>query len=221
MSILDAVLRSPEQIRQHPLVRWLKERLAASDDFRVELQEDSSPLGNSVTGFCVLRDRKEQEQPPQFYDWDDDLNAALIDLGIKAIDLQQEGLRYSLVLRSSLRKVERRYGDGFLNAVLIELIDESDLSKSDEIKEVRKQIVVNKPFRGQGQSIEDCRNMIAAEIGGCAQDLKDKLQYTSTEARMIMEKAIAQYLDERFSITSQRQLGLISANGHTTNGYHY
>jgi hypothetical protein len=215
MSNLDDVLRSPDDAPQHPVVQWLQTRIAAGDEIRVALKVNSSPLDSSVTGLFVLRKENGVDQAPQVFDWDDDLNAAMINLGIKAVDIQQEGERFALILRAALRKVERRYGDGYMNAVLIDLIDESSLGKDGEIGRVRRLIHPNSPERS-GNSYGVCRDAIALEIGGRAKELRDKLHYNPEELKTVMDKAIAQYLDERFSITSLRRLGWIDESGRTT-----
>ena len=140
-------------------------------------------------------------------EWDDGVNAGLVDLRIKAIDLQQEGERFALAIRAALRKVERRYGDGYMNAVLVDLIDESDLSKGGDIAEVRKYIHTNRPERSR--SYHECRELIANEIGGRAVELRDKLEYKPEEVKAVMTKALAIYLDERFSVSSRRHFGLL------------
>jgi hypothetical protein len=148
-----------------------------------------------------------KEQQPQQFEWDDELNASLVGLGVRARDIKQEGLRFSLGLRAALRKVERRYGDGYLNAVLVDLVDESDLSRNGEIAEVRKYLHANPAERSK--SYAACRELIANEIGGRAVELRDQLKYPPDEVKAVMEKALATYLDERFSVSSRRQLGLL------------
>lgn len=216
MSTLDDVLRSPDNLPQHPVVQWLKTRLMAGDELNVAIEHDSSPLGSSESELIVLRKENGAEQPPQVYRWDDDLNAAMIFLGIKAVDLRQEGERFAIALRAALRKVERRFGDGYMNAVLVDLIDESSLGKSGETESVRRQIHTNSPERS-GRSYDHCREAIALEIGGRAKELRDKLKYSPEDIGIIMDMAIARYLDERFSITSLRTLGWIDENGRTVN----
>lgn len=215
MNTLDDMLRSPDDVPQDPVVKWLMARINAGDEISVTFQQDSSSLGSSISGLIVLRKENSVEHVPQIYPWDDDLNAAMIELGIKAIDIQKEGERFARVLRSKLHKVERRYGDGYMNAVLIDLIDESDLGKDGEIGKIRRSIHCNTPER-RGQSYKECREAIAIEIGGSAKEIRNKLKYNPDELKLVMDRAIAQYLDERFSITSLRRLGWIDANGHTT-----
>jgi len=91
--------------------------------------------------------------------------------------------------------------------VLIDLIDDSELSKGDEIADVRKHIHANPPERNG--SYQACRDLIANEIGGRAVELRDKLGYKPEEIKAVMTKAIAIYLDERFSVSSRRYFGLL------------
>jgi hypothetical protein len=135
------------------------------------------------------------------------LNAGLIGLGVRAKDLPQEGVRFALGIRAALRKVERKYGDGYLNAVLVDLLDESGLCKDGEIAEVRRYVHANPPERSR--SYGECRELIANEIGGRAVELRDKLGYKPEETKAVMTRALAIYLDERFSVSSRRQFGLL------------
>ena len=103
--------------------------------------------------------------------------------------------------------MERRYGDGYLNAVLVDLLDDSDLSKGDEIAEVRKYVHTNAPERNR--SYDACRELIASEIGGRAAELRHKLKYKPEEIKEVMTKALAIYLDERFSVSNRRMFGML------------
>lgn len=206
MTTIDDMLRAPSEVTLHPVVRWVKARRQAGDDVRVELHRSEPGLGSTTTQLVIVWRSGGQEQPPQPYDWDDELNSALIGEGVRAASLPQEAERFALGLRAALRKVERRYGDGYLNAVLIDLIDESALSKDGEIAEVRRFIKTNSPERNS-RTYSDCREAIASEIGGRAVELREKLQYGPDELKAVMEKALALYLDERFSVTRRRTLG--------------
>jgi hypothetical protein len=215
MSTIDDLLGSQDHGSGHPVVQWLKARLADGEEIRVVLQWSSSPLAPAICGLIVQQKVNGEAQAPQIYEWDDDLNAAMIDMGIRAVDIQQEGERSARVLRAALRKVERRYGDGYMNAVLVDLLDASDLGKKGEIAKVRKMIHADPPDR-DGRSYTLCRDTIASEIGGRAKELREKLRYDPEELKTVMDIAIARYLDERFSISTMRRLGWIDEAGHTT-----
>ena len=206
MSTIDEMLRAPAEAALPPVVRWLKARLAAGDELKVELYKPESALGSSTTELVLHRKEGGREQAPQQYEWDDELNAALVNLGVRAVGLKNEGERFALGLRAALRKIERRYGDGYLNAVLVDLIDESNLSKSGEIADIRKFVHTNSPERSS-RTYSDCRDQIASEIGARAAEVREKLKYGEEDLKTIMSKALAIYLDERFSVSRRREMG--------------
>lgn len=208
MNELDQMLDPPAETALPPQVRYWKSRLEAGDELQLEVHRPEAEIGMVPTELVVLRWEKGEEQQPEQFQWDDELNGSLIGLGVKAKDIQQEAIRFSLGIRAALRKVERKYGDGYLNAVLVDLLDESDLCRNGEIAEVRKYVHTNSPDRGS-RSYKECRDLIANEIGGQAVELRDKLKYLPEEVKAIMEKALAIYLDERFSVSSRRQFGLL------------
>ncbi len=207
MNELDKMLDAPGEMVLPPLVRYCKSREEAGDRIEVELYRPDSAGGLSRTDLVIHRWEQEKEQEPRQVEWDDGVNAGLVDLGIKAINLQQEAERFALGIRAALRKVERRYGDGYLSAVLVDLLDESDLCKGGEIADVRKYVHTNSPERSS--SYHECRDLIANEIGGRAVELRDKLKYKPEEIKAVMTKALAIYVDERFSVSSRRYFGLL------------
>jgi len=205
MSTIDEMLRARADRTLPPLVRWVKSRLEAGDELHVELYRPKSALDSSTVELFICRKEGGEEQEPRSVEWDDELNSALVNLGVRAIDLNNEGERFALGLRAGLRKVERRSGDGYLNAVLLDLIDESNLGKGGEIAEVRKHVQANRPERTRAYF--NCREEIASEIGARATELRDKLKYGEDDLKTIMSKAIARYLDDRFSVSARRALG--------------
>jgi hypothetical protein len=207
MNELDTMFDAPREMALPPLVRYCKERKEAGDRIEIELYRPDAAGGLSRTDLVIHRWEQGNERDPQQVEWDDGVNSGLVDLGIKAIDLQQEAERFALAIRAALRKVERRYGDGYLSAVLVDLLDESDLTKGREIADVRQYVHTNSPERSP--SYRACRELIANEIGGRAVELRDKLGYEPEEIKAVMTKALAVYLDERFSVSSRRNFGLL------------
>lgn len=55
MSSIDDMLRAPSEAAFPPVVRWLKARLAAGDDLKVELYKPESALGSSTTELVIHR----------------------------------------------------------------------------------------------------------------------------------------------------------------------
>src|SRR5208283_370571 len=149
--------------------------------------------------------------PLETVPWDDDLNAGLIQLGIRANSPEQEEERFALGLRAAMRKAEREFGDGYFNAVLVEFLKASDLAGFRPIAEVLDHAFATEPYR-EGKAVSKyalCRQMIDDAIRGRAGELTTALRYSQEEAKRILVAALARYLDERFSVSSRRQLGLL------------
>ena len=143
--------------------------------------------------------------------WDDDLNAGLIGLKVKSPSLEQEAERFSLGLHAAMRGIEREFGDGYFNAVLVELIKDSDLGRYPEIGEVLRYAYANAPHREGGafDRYTICRELIADAISGRAKELTSDLGYNREDAKRILISALADYLDARFSVSSRREYGLL------------
>ena len=207
MNELDKMLDAPDEAALPPVVQYCKTRRKAGDKIEVELYRPDAAGDVSGTQLVIHRWAGEEQQAPIQIEWDDGVNNGLVDLGIRALNLDQESERFTLALRAALRKVERKYGDGYLNAVLVDLIDESELSKNGALAEVRRYVQTNPPERGR--SYQACRELIANEISGRAVELREKLKYKPDEIKTAMTKALSIYLDERFSVTSRRSFGLL------------
>jgi hypothetical protein len=191
-----------------PLVKFYRDRIAAGDQVQVELYQPDSGPGLSRTDLVIHRRTGGEQHAPQQIAWDDEVNAGLIDLHVRATDLANEAARFTLVLRAAMKKIERKYGDGYFNTVLVNLIDESDLARSGEIAEVRPYVHVSETNRGR-ESYGECRDAIAREIGVRATQLREKLGYAPEELKAIMTRALATYLDGRFSVSNRRRFGML------------
>jgi hypothetical protein len=149
--------------------------------------------------------------PLETVPWDDDLNGGLIQLGVRAVSQEQEGERFALGLRAAMRKPEREFGDGYFNGVLTEFLNDSELTKDREIAEILKHAHAVRPFKGGNSSdrYDLCRQMVADALRGRARELTGPLRYTQEEAKRILVAALARYLDDRFSVSYRRRLGLL------------
>jgi hypothetical protein len=139
--------------------------------------------------------------------WDFDLNRWLIDQKVRARDEQNECLRFNLVLAELLRKIEIRLGDGYFSAVLLEVIKKTGLADRTEIREILSGVGNYSPYYGKiyDQSVQ----AIEGALSQCALWLRDQLGYSQSEAERIFVGAVASYLDDRFSVTNRKILGLV------------
>jgi hypothetical protein len=142
-------------------------------------------------------------------DWDDDLNTGLVRLGIKAITPENEEERFALALRTAFGKPVYRFGEGYFNSVLITHLRESPFAGYPAVAEVLRQVTVA-PLESRSHSYSDCSDMIDLAIRGRAHELVKDLHYERTQAEEILAGALARYVDERFSVTNRRSLGLLA-----------
>ena len=241
MKTFDSLLESPQaDIPLHPRLRNWRERLTQPGvEAELELHRPVTALGLAQTQMMLHFTEGGQPQPIEETAWDDDLNTGLIDLGVRSVNPEEEAKRFALGLRATLQKAAREYGDGYLNAMLVDLFTESDLVRYPEIAEVLEYSAAL-PFDRQARSSRSynaCREMVADaiaarmnELQARRRNLKDSIRqdgrdslnsrgaesndryglgYAHEDAKRILVKAIAQYLDERFSVSSRRRLGLL------------
>jgi hypothetical protein len=203
--VFDDVQTDPPPV--HPRVRHWRNRLARGTQLGVEVVRSPEALGERVTELVVSAGDGDTD-PPEVFAWDDELNAALVQLGIRATDRTNEEQRFALGLRAAVRKATREFGDGFVNSVLLELVNESDLSRHASIADVVKHAHALAPNR-DSKRYTPCREMIADAISGRMYELKSDLKYSPADARDILVAALARFLDERFTVSSRRRLGLL------------
>ena len=212
MPILDEILdqSTTNTPPPHPRLRSWKERIDRTGQ-KPTLEVFRPPtlgMGTQVE-MSVCFTENGTPQPPEIFPWNDDLNMSLIELSVRAIDHQNEVERFTLSLRSALRKATREFSDGYFNAILSEFVNESDLPRQHpEIADVMQHAAVLKPH--VGRNYKPCRELIADAIVGRKYELEKTLNYKPEEARDILVKVLAKYLDERFSVSYRRRLGLLA-----------
>lgn len=189
----------------HPKLRDWRSRKEAGDTLTVEVRRPreglvalpaviymkiTAPGGKSVT-----------EREP----WEYHLDVGLVEDHVRAVNRENEGERFGLLLRELLRPIESRFGDGFFNGVFLELVRSSGLAHHQALAAVLEAVSA-KPVRPRGEK-EDCADRIRAALSQCATWLVNSLNYGRSEAEEILAGAVAGYLDERFSVTSRRLMG--------------
>jgi hypothetical protein len=210
MTTLRDFLGTGDDVVEHPTVRLWRSWIEAAKgcEARVELHRPRDVIGFKPAKlyFYVLNAQSKPIHSGQD-DWDPDLNRALVRLGVRAMTPENEGQRFSLSLAEALSKPENRYGDGFFNSVLVEVVKEIDFSDFPRMAEILKHVVALEPNR-MSPSYSDCREMIVQAIGNQGRELREHLGYAEDEATRILSNALANYLDERFSVTNRRVMGL-------------
>jgi hypothetical protein len=212
MTRLDDFFTQVPDVPGHPRLRnWQARLKQAGASATLEVFRPITMSGQAPAEMNVEFTENGRRLPLEAVAWDDDLNTGLIRLGVRAVNPDQEAQRFALGLRAAMRQAEREFGDGYFNGVLVDFLSDSDLTSDPEIVDVLKHAYALKPAReGKAQArYTACREMIADAISGRARELTGPLHYLQEEAKGILVRALARYLDERFSVSSRRRLGLL------------
>lgn len=213
MSVLEDYFRqTKEDTFTHPLLHRIDEAMKRADVEKlvVEVLRPKDVLGFKAAKLYLhmLDEAGHDPFPPLVEAWDDALNTDLVKRNIRAVSIANETVRFTLSLRSALQIPEIRFGDGYFNAVLVDYIEKSPFADHPAVKPVLKH-VYRSGTETSSQAYAECSNMIDATIRGRAVELVNDLKYDQTTAIEILAAAIGQYLDERFSVTNRRNLGLL------------
>ncbi|MGO8747516.1 MAG: hypothetical protein ACLQNE_16205 [Thermoguttaceae bacterium] len=185
MTTIDDFFSNPTEF-QHPRVRNWKTRLAEpGTSATMEVSRSETEVGQFQPDMNLQFTKDGHPLPLETVPWDDELNGKLIRLAVRAVSAEQEAERFALGLRVAMRKTEREFGDGYFNAVLVDLITDSDLTRYPDIAEVLKHSTALSANR-ESKRYNPCREMIADAISGRARELTERLGYSQDEAKQIL-----------------------------------
>lgn len=199
---IEEFFQTPDEFN-HPKAKQWSELIKSGGEVKCEIYRKRQGFNYSPAKIYIHIERKNNERITDDDDWDYDLNQFLIKNKIRAITAENEQLRFSLCLKDLFKKPEIRYGAGYFNSVLMELVVSAF---NDELKNEISSIPWNSP--NKGNSYEECQSMIIGVIKLCAINLAYELSYKLDIAQSILAHAMGLYLDERFSITNRKRMGL-------------
>jgi hypothetical protein len=211
MSNADEFFADDEDWEGHPKLRYWMERLGRPEisDSKCELYRRRDGLAfRPAKIYMHFYDQAGQEVQCDADDWDDALNGGLVRKGIQAITEENEEERFALSLRAAFKRAEFRFGDGFFNSVLIDLVTNSPFAQDPRVEEVLGHVRVLPPNM-ESQAYYDCKETITLAIRGRAHELTRDLKYDRPAAERVLAGALARYVDERFSVSNRRLLGLL------------
>lgn len=209
MTSLDQFFHAPADFVLHPRLRNWKERLAQpGTTATVSVFREETLVGRSPTELNVQFIERGKPAPLETMLWNDDLNAGLVDLRVRAESPEQEAERFALGLRNAMHTPSVEFGDGFLNSVLLDWAKRSDLASYPPITDVLAHAYALDP-NTESRKYKPCLEMIEGAIAGRARELTEKLGYSEEEAKQILLRAIARYLDDRFTVSYRRRLGML------------
>lgn len=207
MSILDEYFRTEPTENLHPKARYWRRRFEPGVRAICEVRRPRDGLTFKPAKIYVTFYKGDSELDTDGDDWDPELDAELVRQGVRAKDRGNEALRFGLLLNKLLARAESRHGDGYYSSVLIDHIRNSPLGRCKPIEDILPKISVPAPDR-TSSSYRDCKDEIFECLATVGKALVGGLHYSDAEAEYILPSAVANYLDERFSITNAALLGL-------------
>ncbi|MDM8549339.1 hypothetical protein QUF72_04640 [Desulfobacterales bacterium HSG2] len=210
MSDFDKYFTKPEKKYYHPKLNLWKIYLDRGASSEIEIRRERDGLIFFKPTIMLIHFYGQENYCDDEL-WDPDLNHWCVESGIKAIDLDNESLRFSLAFRDEFRKPEDRFGDGVFNRMLLHVIDTSPFKQHESVSDVRKDIHRGNPTFNS-QTFNDCSEMIEFLIQERALELVEKLCYKKDKAIDILAGALGKYLDDRFSVTNRRLMGFSDTN---------
>ena len=179
--------------------------LTGAKELRVEFVRPRDGLSFAPARVSVSFERGDRRVPREIAQWDLQLDDWLIEHRAKACDPGNEAERFGYRFRELLEHPEERYGGGFFNSVLVRYLNESELSSLAPIRRMLGS--VHEYRHSDSESARDCAAYIEQIFVQAAQQLSKELDYPRPQAIEILANAIAYYLDERFNVTTRKQLG--------------
>lgn len=140
-------------------------------------------------------------------EWNADINTWLLDNGGKAESIPNEIERMGFSLVEALRESPYEFGKDYTNAVLLEILH-ANFDNKNEIANALKQISYTTPSE---QSVYYARahDFIETQFKNIITILGKQLEYSSIDTETILCGSIVYMLDERFSITNRKNLGIL------------
>jgi len=205
MSGLDIFFQNPKEF-QHPMIRsWSQLLHDRGGTPSCEIERKREGLGFLRAKIYLHFDFPGGIRTTEQDDWDNELNRFLVERHVRAVSADNEQIRFALMLKEGLKKSEVRFGDGYFNSVLVELLATA-FSDSVVVQDKLREIAASKPH--QGRVYRECVEMIESAIAKCAQSLLKDLGYEQPLAEKILAGGVGYYLDERFSLLNRRLVGL-------------
>ncbi len=209
MSASNKYFDNPPKRPEHPRIRaWRSYRKAPGvHHVGVEILQERDGLVTPAPRLFVFFYGKDGEVVKDDEAlWEPELEEWLIgEEKARAQSTENEQIRFSLLLKPALRPILVRYGDGYFNSVLIADLREGPFRNHSAVADMLRSIHENQPG---GDYRLECQQLIDHEFARIAQEVLGLYAGDRALAEDILAGAIARYLDDRFSVTNSRILGL-------------
>jgi hypothetical protein len=195
---------APAEAPEHPRIRAWRASKNSAQRVELEIWRPREGIAFRSPRMFVTFYRAGDDARLDEADWELELDTWLLKEHVKAKNVDNEKLRFTLRLKAAFRPIAVRFGDGYFNSVLVYLL-RSNFAGREPLTQVLSSI---SEYEAGGGSKQDCEELIDYEIGVIARALMSLYDNDRTLAEDILIGALAQYMDERFHVTERRELGL-------------
>lgn len=197
-----------------PIVMTWKAWIAAHPEFsRLEVEllpYEEGILEGRVAIHVRFLDAQGKPLHSQAIEWEAEIERYLIDeTRAPSQTRESEILRFRLLLNDAFRPIWRKVDGGYFDAVLVGVLRAGDYRDHPAVREMLAHARPGTPSPRWLQETTDFIEAALAYVGGRL----SLVRADPMEADDIFAHAIAAWLDERFSVSERRAMGLLPASG--------
>jgi hypothetical protein len=194
-----------------PTVSGWKAWMAAHrecDRIEVEVAQERDGLVRGPVELAVyFLDVSGQTLHRELVEWDADFERFLIEEAAAPSQTKEsEILRFELLLSEAFRPVWREVDGGYFDAVLVQLVREGDYRAHPAIQAV---LAHAEPGNPSPRRLQETRAFIEGALTYVGGRLL-RVRPDPAEADELLARALAAWLDERFSVSRRRAMGMLS-----------
>src|SRR5690348_13141740 len=109
MPNLDELFDPSFDRRKHPRLGELEALIAQANEVECEIERRREEFIYRPARIYLFTKNASGSTQVDSFEWDETLNSTLIERGVRAVSQDNEGLRFSILLRNDLERVEVRY----------------------------------------------------------------------------------------------------------------
>jgi hypothetical protein len=177
------------------------------DHLGVEVQQPRDDYGRGRAMVLVyFFDKGGELLHAESEEWEPELERFLLDEARAASQTREaEILRFELLLREAFRPIWREVEGGYFDAVLVHVLREGDFRDHPAVQEM---LAHARPGNPSPRRLAETRAFIEAALAYVGGRLR-LVRPDPEEASEILARALAAWLDERFSVSRRRRMGMV------------
>lgn len=187
----------------HPRVNYWESIYTSSTGLEVDVQQERVGFGLGTPRLVVIFSCGQSGTVCiEEFDWEFELDEWLVEHNGRGSP-ESEKIRFSLWLHRALQPAVRKYSDGYFSRALLD-VAKGDFAENAEVMDITQDI--HRVGTVSQSDVAECTAMIESALSDVGIALRN-LYGDTDSAFEILGNALAQYLDDRFSVSNRRLLG--------------